>query len=97
MSPRYDFFAAFKINESKKLINTKGLKDHVGVFDNQFVLTSIIGFLILISTMFTKEGSLAMQSPTRRLHPSGKNTTKEFALFQNGSNTLISRQYGTMS
>jgi len=49
-------FAAFKGNESKKLIEDKEFKARVGSVGNQFALMTIISFLVSIPLMFFREG-----------------------------------------
>ena len=49
-------FAAFKGNESKKLMETAGLKDRMGGTGNQFALMTIISFLVSIPLVFVREG-----------------------------------------
>lgn len=52
-----NLFAAFKGNESKKLMETDGYKDRVGSVGNQFALTTIMGFLMSIPVVLLREGS----------------------------------------
>ena len=49
-------FAAFKGNESKKLLETPGLKERIGGAGNQFALMTIVSLLTSIPLMFLKEG-----------------------------------------
>lgn len=49
-------FAAFKGNESKKLMETAGLKDRIGGAGNQFAIMTIISFLVSIPLVFIREG-----------------------------------------
>jgi len=51
-------FAAFKGNESKKLLETPGLKDRIGGAGNQFALMTIISLLTSIPLALLKEGHL---------------------------------------
>lgn len=51
-------FAAFKGNESKKLLETEGLKDRIGGAGNQFALMTIVSLLTSIPLMMIKEGHL---------------------------------------
>lgn len=51
-------FAAFKGAESKKLMETPGLKDRMGSVGNQFALMTIVSLLVSIPLMFYKEGHL---------------------------------------
>lgn len=51
-------FAAFKGAESKKLMDTPGLKDRMGSVGNQFALMTIVSLLVSIPLMFYKEGHL---------------------------------------
>jgi len=51
-------FAAFKGNESKKLMETAGLKDRIGSVGNQFAIMTIISFLVSIPLMFIREGPI---------------------------------------
>lgn len=50
-------FAAFKGNESKKLMETPGLKERMGGVGNQFALMTIISFLVSVPFVFLREGS----------------------------------------
>mmetsp|Transcript_7932 Transcript_7932/g.23485 ORF Transcript_7932/g.23485 Transcript_7932/m.23485 type:complete len:273 (-) Transcript_7932:1784-2602(-) len=52
-----NMFAAVKGNESKKLMETEGLKERMGSVGNQFALTSILGFLMSVPLVLAKEGS----------------------------------------
>ena len=52
-----NLFAAFKGNESKKLMETPGLKDRMGSTGNQFALMTIIALMASIPLMFFKEGA----------------------------------------
>jgi len=52
-----NLFAAFKGNENKKLMDTEGLKDLMGIVGNQFALTTILGFLMSIPVVLLREGS----------------------------------------
>lgn len=49
-------FAAFKGNESKKLMETPGLKDRIGSVGNQFAIMTIISLLTSIPLMMFREG-----------------------------------------
>lgn len=49
-------FAAFKGNESKKLMDTEGIKDRIGGVGNQFAIMTIISFLVSIPLVFMREG-----------------------------------------
>lgn len=49
-------FAAFKGNESHKLLHDKEIKDRIGSPGNQFALMTIISLLTSIPLMFIKEG-----------------------------------------
>lgn len=51
-------FAAFKGNESKKLLETAGLKDRIGGPGNQFALMTLISLMTLIPITMVKEGHL---------------------------------------
>jgi len=51
-----NFFAAFKGQESKKLLETPGLKDRIGSVGNQFAIMTIISFLVSVPLMFYREG-----------------------------------------
>lgn len=50
-------FAAFKGNESKKLMETPGIKDRIGSVGNQFAIMTIIAMLTSIPLVFIREGS----------------------------------------
>eukprot|EP01038_Epipyxis_sp_PR26KG_P005713 gene5713-7885_t len=50
-------FAAFKGAESKKLMETPGLKDRLGSVGNQFAIMTIIALLTSIPLMIFKEGA----------------------------------------
>jgi len=52
-----NFFAAFKGNENKKLMETEGLKDRLGSVGNQFALTTILGTLMSVPLVIAKEGA----------------------------------------
>mmetsp|Transcript_25244 Transcript_25244/g.25472 ORF Transcript_25244/g.25472 Transcript_25244/m.25472 type:complete len:327 (+) Transcript_25244:101-1081(+) len=54
-------FAAFKGNESKKLMETPGLKDRFGGAGNQFAVMTIISFLVSIPLVFIREGNVLPQ------------------------------------
>eukprot|EP01041_Mallomonas_annulata_P000173 gene173-298_t len=49
-------FAAFKGNESKKLMETAGFKDRMGGTGNQFAVMTIISFLVSVPLVFIREG-----------------------------------------
>lgn len=51
-----NLFAAFKGQESKKLMSTEGLKDRFGSVGNQFAVTKLLAFAISLPLMFAKEG-----------------------------------------
>lgn len=51
-------FAAFKGNESKKLLETPGLKDRIGGSGNQFAIMTIISFLVSVPLAIFKERAL---------------------------------------
>ena len=50
-------FAAFKGAESKKLMETPGIKERMGSVGNQFAIMTIISLLVSIPLMFFKEGA----------------------------------------
>lgn len=50
-------FAAFKGNESKKLMETPGLKDRIGGAGNQFAIMTIVSFLVSVPLVFIREGA----------------------------------------
>ena len=52
-----NFFAAFKGNENKKLMETEGLKDRLGSVGNQFALTTILGTLMSVPLVIAREGA----------------------------------------
>jgi solute carrier family 35, member E1 len=52
-----NMFAAVRGNESKKLMETPGLKDRIGSIGNQFAITSIIGFILSLPLIAFTEGS----------------------------------------
>ena len=49
-------FAAFKGNESKKLMETPGIKERIGSVGNQFAIMTIIALLTSIPLALFKEG-----------------------------------------
>jgi len=49
-------FAAFKGNESKKLIDDKEFNARVGTVGNQFALMTIVSFIVSVPLMFFREG-----------------------------------------
>jgi solute carrier family 35, member E1 len=49
--------ASFKGAESKKLMDTPGLKERMGSVGNQFAIMTIVSFLVSVPLMFFKEGS----------------------------------------
>lgn len=51
-----NLFAAFKGNESHKLMATPGLKDRFGSVGNQFAVMTIISFLVSVPLVFLREG-----------------------------------------
>jgi len=51
-------FAAFKGQESHRLMTTPGLKDRMGSVGNQFALMTIVSLIVSIPLMFFKEGHL---------------------------------------
>jgi solute carrier family 35 protein E1 len=51
-----NLIAAFRGNETKKLLQTEGLKDRIGGAGNQFALTAILGFLMWAPLALLKEG-----------------------------------------
>merc|ERR1712048_694221 len=50
------FCAAFRSNENKRLISTPDLHDRMGSVANQFAITSISSFLIMIPLVMLTEG-----------------------------------------
>ena len=52
-----NLFAAFKGNENKKLMETKGLKDRLGTVGNQFAVTQIMAFIMSLPLLYLTEGS----------------------------------------
>ena len=50
-------FATVKDNENKKLMETDGLKDRMGLMGNPFCITCILVFLLSIPFVLLKEGS----------------------------------------
>merc|ERR1719263_1545972 len=52
-----NFFAAFKGNENKKLMDTPGIRERLGGVGNQFALTTMLAFLISLPFMIGKEGA----------------------------------------
>ena len=52
-----NLFAAFKGNENKKLMETKGLKDRLGTVGNQFAVTQIMAFAMSLPLLYLTEGS----------------------------------------
>lgn len=50
-------FAAFKGQESHKLMTTEGLKDRMGSVGNQFAVMTMISFLVSIPLVFIREGT----------------------------------------
>ena len=52
-----NLFAAFKGNENKKLMETKGLKDRLGTVGNQFAMTQIMAFAMSLPLLYLTEGS----------------------------------------
>ena len=50
-------FAAFKGGENSKLMSDKGVAKRYGGVGNQFAVTQIVGFFILLPIMFATEGS----------------------------------------
>jgi solute carrier family 35 protein E1 len=56
-----NIFAAFKGNESKKLMETAGFKDRMGGAGNQFAVMTIISFLVSIPLVFIREGTRFVQ------------------------------------
>ena len=59
-----NLFAAFKGNENKKLMETKGLKDRLGTVGNQFAVTQIMAFIMSLPLLYLTEGS--KWGPARR-------------------------------
>ncbi|KAL7436514.1 hypothetical protein ACHAXM_005240 [Skeletonema potamos] len=51
-------FAAFKGGENSKLMADKGIAERYGGVGNQFAVTQIVGFIILLPIMFATEGSM---------------------------------------
>merc|ERR1712032_954075 len=51
-------FAAFKGAENKKLMSDKGVAERYGGVGNQFAVTQIVGFFILLPIMFLTEGDM---------------------------------------
>merc|ERR1712106_752198 len=51
-----NFFAAFKGNENKKLMETEGIKDRLGSVGNQFAVVSILAFIMSIPLLIATEG-----------------------------------------
>merc|ERR1712106_190394 len=51
-----NFFAAFKGNENKELMETEGIKDRLGSVGNQFAVVSILAFIMSIPLLIATEG-----------------------------------------
>ena len=51
-------FAAFKGGENSKLLSDKGIAERYGGVGNQFAVTQIVGFFILLPVMFATEGDM---------------------------------------
>eukprot|EP00595_Chromulina_sp_UTEXLB2642_P003736 CAMPEP_0196765480 /NCGR_PEP_ID=MMETSP1095-20130614/9361_1 /TAXON_ID=96789 ORGANISM="Chromulina nebulosa, Strain UTEXLB2642" /NCGR_SAMPLE_ID=MMETSP1095 /ASSEMBLY_ACC=CAM_ASM_000446 /LENGTH=282 /DNA_ID=CAMNT_0042123603 /DNA_START=167 /DNA_END=1015 /DNA_ORIENTATION=+ len=51
-------FAAFKGNESKKLVEDKDMQSRIGGVGNQFAIMTIISFLVSVPLLFFKEGAI---------------------------------------
>jgi len=51
-------FAAFKGGENSKLLSDKGIAQRYGGVGNQFAVTQIVGFVILLPIMFVTEGDM---------------------------------------
>lgn len=51
-------FAAFKGGENSKLMSDKGVAERYGGVGNQFAVTQIVGFFILLPIMFATEGDM---------------------------------------
>jgi len=51
-------FAAFKGGENSKLLSDKGVAERYGGVGNQFAVTQILGFVILLPIMFATEGKM---------------------------------------
>jgi len=51
-------FAAFKGGENSKLMSDKGVAQRYGGVGNQFAVTQIVGFFILLPIMFATEGDM---------------------------------------
>jgi len=51
-------FAAFKGGENTKLMSDKGVAQRYGGVGNQFAVTQIVGFFILLPIMFATEGEM---------------------------------------
>eukprot|EP01035_Chromulina_nebulosa_P019465 gene19465-25347_t len=54
-------FAAFKGNESKKLVEDKEIQSRIGGVGNQFAIMTIISFLVSVPLLFFKEGAIFPQ------------------------------------
>ncbi|KAL7450653.1 hypothetical protein ACHAWC_005730 [Mediolabrus comicus] len=52
-------FAAFKGGENSKLMSDKGVAERYGGVGNQFAVTQIVGFIILLPIMYATEGNMA--------------------------------------
>jgi solute carrier family 35, member E1 len=52
-----NMFAAVRGNESKKLMDTPGIRDRIGSIGNQFAITSILGFILSLPLIVIKEGN----------------------------------------
>eukprot|EP00956_Cyclotella_meneghiniana_P000426 scaffold510_cov66-Cyclotella_meneghiniana.AAC.3 len=51
-------FAAFKGGENSKLLSDKGVAERYGGVGNQFAVTQILGFFILLPIMYATEGKM---------------------------------------
>lgn len=51
-------FAAFKGGENSKLLSDKGVAQRYGGVGNQFAVTQIVGFVILLPIMYVTEGDM---------------------------------------
>ena len=83
-----NLFAAFKGNENKKLMETKGLKDRLGTVGNQFAVTQIMAFIMSLPLSFTEGSKWGEFRETLSTNSVVKNNFLYSGLFFYGYNEL---------
>jgi solute carrier family 35 protein E1 len=86
-------FAAFKGSENKKLLSDKGIAARYGGVGNQFAVTQIMGFFLLLPIMFLTEGDMFTTFLDKLAH----STDLQFNLVMSGLCFYVYNELATMT